>query len=171
VTHATDPLETTIKQGSADFWFLAFILMLGLGLGLMGLVYYSKYFLRKGKEMTPARLAMLISIGIGLHNFSEGLAIGNSAIGGEIKLALLLIVGFGLHNITEAFAISAPLVGQKVSWKFLVITGLIAGGPNFIGTIIGYNFSSQPLSVFFFGTGSGRNYVCDWRTFSGWKKI
>jgi zinc transporter, ZIP family len=57
-------------------------------------------------------LAVVIACGIGLHNFSEGLAIGNSAASGELSLALLLIIGFGLHNATEGFGIVAPLAGE-----------------------------------------------------------
>lgn len=155
ITHATEPLEIALKQSSTDFLFLTLLLIAGLALGLMGLIYYGKYFFKKEQKMEPHRLAMLIAIGIGLHNFSEGLAIGNSAHTGEIKFALLLIVGFGLHNITEAFAIAAPLAGQRATWKLLGITGLIAGGPNLLGTVIGYAFSSKLLAVLFLALAAG----------------
>src|SRR5260370_27564686 len=72
--------------------------------------------------MSPSRwLAVFIATGIGLHNFAEGLAIGQSAAAGELSLALALIVGFGLHNATEGFGIVAPLTGDKdrPSWAFL----------------------------------------------------
>ena len=55
---------------------------------------------------------MMIAIGIGLHNFAEGLAIGNSAAEGELSLAILLVIGFGAHNATEGFGIVAPLAGR-----------------------------------------------------------
>ena len=61
----------------------------------------------------PRRLALFIALGIGLHNFAEGLAIGQSAASDEISLALLLIIGFGLHNATEGFGIVAPLTGER----------------------------------------------------------
>src|SRR5437868_3255786 len=80
-----------------------------------------------------------MAVGIGLHNLSEGLAIGQSAASGEVHLALLLIIGFGLHNATEGFGIIGPLAAdtERPSWAFLALMGLIGGGPTFVGTIIG----------------------------------
>src|SRR5437588_764867 len=77
--------------------------------------------------------------GIGLHNFSEGLAIGQSAASDKISLALLLIIGFGAHNATEGFGIVAPLSEEhdRPTWGFLTVLGLIGGGPTFLGTIVG----------------------------------
>jgi ZIP family zinc transporter len=89
----------------------------------------------------------LIAIGIGLHNFAEGLAIGQSAAGGEISLALTLVVGFGLHNATEGFGIVAPLSGgrERPSWRFLGLLGLIGGGPTFFGTLVGQAWVSDAV--------------------------
>jgi ZIP family zinc transporter len=88
------------------------------------------------------RLSLLISVGIGLHNFAEGLAIGQSAASGELNLALLLVIGFGLHNGTEGFGIVAPLAtyGARPTWATLGMLGLIAGGPTFVGTVVGRSF-------------------------------
>ena len=63
------------------------------------------------QEVTVYRLATMIAIGIGAHNFSEGLAIGQSYVSGAIRLAILLIIGFGSHNATEGFGIAGPLTG------------------------------------------------------------
>ena len=111
---------------------------------------------------TARRLALMIAVGIGLHNFSEGLAIGQSAASGEISLALLLIIGFGLHNATEGFGIVAPLPSGKdrPGWGFLALLGLIGGGPTFVGTIIGQAVVSDILSVGFPGTGSWVDPLC-----------
>ena len=104
-----------------------------------------------------ASLPMLIAIGIGLHNFAEGLAIGNSAADGEISLAVMLIVGFGLHNATEGFGIVAPMaaVGERPSWGYLGLLGLIGGGPTFAGTLVGEQFTSTPTAVAFLSLAAG----------------
>lgn len=147
----------------------------GLAVGLGALVGYDRYLAgavsgaRGGpgamavSERTtgvaawsPARrVALLIAVGIGLHNFAEGLAIGQSAASGDIALATVLVVGFALHNATEGFGIVAPLAGERdatgapdrPSWGFLLGMGVIAGGPTFVGTAVGHSITSEPLSV------------------------
>jgi len=107
---------------------------------------------------SPAgRLALMIAAGIGLHNFAEGLAIGNSAASGEIALAVLLIVGFGLHNATEGFGIVAPLAaaGVRPSWGFLAALGLIGGGPTFLGTLVGQRFTDETVAIAFLALAAG----------------
>ena len=111
-----------------------------------------------GRFAEPAaRLSLLIAVGIGMHNFSEGLAIGQSAARGAISLALLLIIGFGLHNATEGFGITAPLAagGSRPSWRLLGLFGLIGGGPTFIGTIVGQAVVNAYLSVAFLTLAAG----------------
>ena len=112
---------------------------------------------------TARRLSLLIAVGIGLHNFAEGLAIGQSAASGELALALLLVIGFGLHNATEGFGIVAPLAGdidadgnmRRPSWGFLLAMGAIGGGPTFVGTLLGHQFTSEVVSVLFLTLAAG----------------
>src|SRR3954451_6696331 len=100
-------------------------------------------------------LGMLIAVAIGIHNFSEGLAIGVSARSGEVALAGTLIVGFALHNATEGFGIVGPLQDVKPSWRWLITAGLVGGGPTFLGTIVGFRVSSEPLQLAFFALAAG----------------
>jgi ZIP family zinc transporter len=98
---------------------------------------------------------MFIAVGIGLHNFSEGLAIGQTAADGAYRLFFVLVIGFGLHNITEGFGITGPLIGQRPSWRFLGLLGLVGGAPTFVGTLIGWQFRSAAISVLFLALAGG----------------
>jgi len=107
---------------------------------------------------SPAkRLSLLIAMGIGIHNFGEGLAIGQSAAADKVALALVLIIGFSLHNATEGFGVVGPLAAENElpSWRFLGLLGLIGGGPTFFGTVIGYSWVSEALQVLFFALAAG----------------
>jgi len=107
---------------------------------------------------SPARqLSLLIAVGIGLHNFAEGLAIGQSAASGAIALATLLVIGFGLHNATEGLGIVAPLAAEKdrPGWGFLLSMALIGGGPTFLGTLVGHTVTAEPVAVVFLTLAAG----------------
>jgi ZIP family zinc transporter len=105
----------------------------------------------------PFLLASIIAIGIGAHNFAEGLAIGASAATGATAIAVGLIVGFALHNATEGFGIAAPLAGRDIRprRRQLFLAGIVAGGPTFLGTVVGYAFTSPIVSVLFLATAIG----------------
>lgn len=180
LTQAVDPVETALKAGhDGRFAWLAFLLGSGFFVGLMSLVYYDNWMKRRRRRaflgpgaastaefehdhhftgMSPARwLAVFIATGIGLHNFGEGLAIGQSAAADKTSLAVVLIIGFGLHNTTEGLGICAPLAGDKErpSWAFLGLLGLIGGGPTFVGTLIGQAWVSESVSIVFFALAAG----------------
>lgn len=183
LTGAVDPIESALHAHRwGRFAWLSAVGAAGFGVGLMGLVYYAVWMRRRSSRrvtamvgpgaaavdefaarrwidgLTPGKqLAFLIAIGIGVHNFGEGLAIGQSAAAGSISLAVTLIVGFGLHNATEGFGICGPLAGEgtKPSWGFLGLMGLIGGGPTFLGTVLGQAWSSEAMAVVFFAVAAG----------------
>jgi zinc transporter, ZIP family len=109
----------------------------------------------EASQVGAYRTAMVIAVAIGLHNFAEGLAIGVSSQAGEIGLATVLIIGFALHNSTEGFGIVGPLGGVRPSWRFLGLAGLVAGGPTFIGAMVGYQVTSDALELCFFALAGG----------------
>ncbi|NEM90095.1 ZIP family metal transporter [Galbitalea soli] len=181
ISHAVEPVEAALTSaaGGGGSWgtfageaagFIA-----ALGVGMFGLVAYDRWIesrsLRK-QEANPAaqndgsllhlhdpanRLAFLIAVGIGLHNFSEGLAIGQSAASGRLSLAVILVIGFALHNATEGFGITAPLAGgtHRPSWAQLGVLGLIGGAPTLIGTLLGSVFVSDLTSIVFLALAAG----------------
>ena len=101
------------------------------------------------------RTGLIIALAIGVHNLAEGLAIGVSASSGEIGLATVLIIGFALHNATEGFGIVGPLGDVTPSWRWLGLAGLIGGAPTFIGAMIGYHVTSEPLELLFYAVAGG----------------
>jgi zinc transporter ZupT len=104
----------------------------------------------------PLAISMMISIGIGLHNFGEGLAIGAAVLLGEIALSSFLILGFTLHNTTEGLAIVAPMAkARRIPIRKLIIMGLIAGVPTILGTWIGGFLYSPVATVIFLSIGAG----------------
>jgi zinc transporter, ZIP family len=176
---AIDPVESALNASNwGRFSWLAALAFGGFAAGLLSLVYYDSWmkarrrrsFLGPGAAsatelrrshftgLTPARwLALFIAMGIGLHNFSEGLAIGQSAAQGELSLAYVLVIGFGLHNATEGFGIVAPLAGDAdpPSWRFLGLLGVIGGLPTFLGTVFGQAWTSTAVSVLFLALAAG----------------
>jgi ZIP family zinc transporter len=105
--------------------------------------------------LPPRRLALLIAIGIGLHNLGEGLAIGSAYSVGSLALGATLIVGFAIHNTTEGLAIVTPLAKEPPSLGRLAVLGLIAGVPAIAGALIGATVYQPALSAFLLGVGAG----------------
>jgi ZIP family zinc transporter len=162
LAHAGGPVDTALKQpGRGPFVAMAVIFAVGVAAGLLGLVYFNRTLFSHLRQETPTpsprALSLAIATGLGLHNLSEGLAIGESAHVGAIAFTGVLAAGFALHNITEGFGIAAPMTtdARRPTWAFLGLAGLIGGGPTFLGTWIGYLASSTYFSVAFLAVAAG----------------
>lgn len=163
LSHASSPVEVALaglRRGDRGFLGLAAIFAVGLAVGLLSLIYVNGRLFGRTKQAPPApprTLAMMIATGLGLHNLSEGLAIGQSAATGAVAFAVVLVAGFALHNVTEGFGIAAPLAMDTTmpSWGFLASAGIIGGGPTFLGTVIGYAFTSTYIYVLFLALAAG----------------
>jgi ZIP family zinc transporter len=178
--HSFEPVEEALEhaaEGEASwgrFAGMGILFVLGIGIGLISLFYVLRAFKPRAstgpgamavaevdethlRRREALNLGLGIAVAVGLHNFSEGLAIGQSAAAGDTSLALLLVIGFALHNATEGFGIVGPLAGANAvaSWGWLVAAGLIGGGPTFLGTIVGRSFTNEFVSVGFLALAAG----------------
>jgi ZIP family zinc transporter len=182
LTNAWAPADAALGDKKWGTAVLDGVVMLGcVGVGLISLVYFDAWMKRRAAALRPEgpgaatayrplltpgpdaararaiQLSLLIAVGIGMHNFGEGLAIGSSAAAGRLSLAVLLVIGFGAHNATEGFGIVAPLAaaGERPSWRRLLLLGLIGGGPTFLGTMVGQVVSTPLLGVAFLALAAG----------------
>ena len=132
------------------------LLALGIGVAYLALEGLGAWLRGRQSALGAALVtSLLVAIGIGLHNFGEGLAIGAAYALGEAALGTLLIVGFTLHNTTEGLAIVAPLARTRVSSTRLLVLGLIGGLPTILGAWLGGFIYSPVFSVLFLGFGAG----------------
>lgn len=147
---------TGIGSGGAA-GLLGILLLGGVLLGFASLVVIERTLIRQAAAASPARLSLMIAVAIGLHNLSEGLAIGQSAAQGMFTLAIGLVIGFAIHNATEGFGILSPMMRKEglVAWGTLLLLGAIGGGPTFVGTLVGGLWTSVPLSVFVLALAGG----------------
>ena len=134
------------------------LVLLGVAASFLTMTFISGRFSgASGGAIGGAALALLVAIGIGLHNFGEGLAIGTSFAFGQLTLGSFLIVGFMIHNITEGLGIAAPAAdeGTSLRWPRLVALTAIAGAPTILGAWLGGFAANDVLAALFFGAAAG----------------
>lgn len=152
---------TEIGEASAGAFGGVELLFIGAALAFFALVALDRYLRGRRARVegggAPAfRIALLIAIGIGLHNLGEGLAIGAAYAIGELALGAFLVFGFALHNTTEGLAIVAPLAKERrPSFMRLAALGLIAGAPAILGAFIGASIYNPELATLLIGFGIG----------------
>jgi zinc transporter, ZIP family len=108
-------------------------------------------------------LALMVAIGIGLHNLGEGLAIGSAYATGALALGAFLVVGFAIHNTTEGLAIVAPLADRAASLRRLLALGLVAGAPAIVGAWVGASAFNPSVAALLFGAGVGAIVQVVWQ--------
>jgi hypothetical protein len=141
-------------EGSQAFGGAALV-FLGAAVSYLGLTGVSAWMERRRSGASGERLALLIAIGIGLHNMGEGVAIGSSYAVGALALGAFLVVGFAIHNTTEGLAIVGPLADRQPSLGRLALLGLVAGAPAILGAWIGAAAFNASIAAFLFGFGAG----------------
>jgi zinc transporter, ZIP family len=132
------------------------VVLLGVAASALGMTFLSARLSRGGTGATGLALALLVAIGIGVHNLGEGLAIGTSFATGELQLGAFLVIGFMVHNLTEGLGIATPASGvRRVTFLQLAALALVAGAPAILGTWIGGYASSDLLAPIFFALAAG----------------
>jgi ZIP family zinc transporter len=130
------------------------LVLLGVALSFLGMTALSGR-LSGGTTAKGVVLALLVAIGIGVHNLGEGLAIGASFAIGELQLGTFLIVGFMIHNVTEGLGIAAPVAKTRTTILTLAALALVAGAPTILGAWIGGYSTSDVLPPLFFAIAAG----------------
>ncbi|MBI4670082.1 MAG: hypothetical protein HY741_00215 [Chloroflexi bacterium] len=139
-----------------------------VGIGIVGTfllldaISRRQHNLGRSEAQQRFSIALMIAIGIGLHNLGEGLAIGAAFAVGAAALGAFFVIGFIIQNITEGLGIVAPIVKDKPNWLNLALLGVIGGAPAIVGAWIGGLSYSQPLSVLFLAIGAGAVFQVAW---------
>ena len=145
--------------GSQAFGGAALVLI-GAAVAFLALTGVSGWLDQRRRRARDAgasggHLALLVAVGIGLHNLGEGVAIGSAYSAGALALGAFLVVGFALHNTTEGLAIVAPIAHLRPTLARLALLGLIAGAPAVLGAWIGAAAFNSSVAAFLFGFGAG----------------
>jgi zinc transporter ZupT len=132
------------------------LVLLGVAASFLTMTFLSSR-LGRGSAATGSTLALLVALGIGLHNLGEGLAIGTSFAFGELALGTFLIVGFMIHNVTEGLGIAAPAADERagVPLARLATLAVVAGAPTIVGAWLGGFAANDVLAALFFGAAAG----------------
>ena len=141
-------------EGSQAFGGAGLVL-LGALVAFLGLTGVSEWLAGRRSAASGSSLALLVAIGIGLHNLGEGVAIGAAYSAGALALGAFLVIGFALHNTTEGLAIVAPVARLAPSLRRLALLGLVAGAPAVLGAWIGAAAFNPSAAAFLFGFGAG----------------
>jgi ZIP family zinc transporter len=146
-----------LAAGGSQAFGGAALVLIGAAVSYLALTGVGQWLAdrRRARAGSGSQLALLVALGIGLHNLGEGLAIGVSYATGALALGAFLVVGFALHNTTEGLAIVAPVARARPSLGRLALLGLLAGAPAILGAWIGASAFNSSVAAFLFGAGAG----------------
>jgi len=149
-----------IAEGGSGAFGGVELVIIGAVVAFFALTAIDRYLLSRrdaarAEGASGFRLALMVSIGIGLHNLGEGLAIGSAYAIGALALGAFLIIGFAIQNTTEGLAIVAPLSTERPSLGRLALLGVIAGAPAILGTVVGAAAYNAELAALLIGVGVG----------------
>ena len=144
-----------IAGGGSQAFGGAALVWVGAAVAFLGLSGVSSWLAARSNGAEKGTLALMIAIGIGLHNFGEGIAIGSAYAVGALALGAFLVIGFAIHNTTEGLAIVSPIASSNPTLKRLVLLGLIAGAPAVLGAWLGAAAYNASAAAFLFGLGAG----------------
>jgi zinc transporter ZupT len=131
------------------------LVLLGVAASALGMTFLSMRLTKGRVGASGLALALLVAIGIGVHNLGEGLAIGTSFATGELQLGAFIVIGFMVHKVTEGLAIAAPATRARVTLVRLAALALIAGAPAILGTWVGAYATNDVLTPLFFALAAG----------------
>jgi len=149
-----------IAEGGSGVFGGVELVIIGAAVAYFALTAIDRYLRSRRDTAATAgasgfRLSLMVSIGIGLHNLGEGLAIGSAYAIGALALGAFLIIGFAIQNTTEGLAIVAPLNKERPTLRRLALLGVVAGAPAILGTVIGATAFNAELAALLIGVGVG----------------
>ena len=154
-SNAVPSLYTGSLDGYGANLAMSGLFAVALAIGFFMLYYFEN---RSVRGMTPALASLMIAVGIGLQNLTEGLVFGalSQTLGLFSGVALVVLVGFVLQNITEGFPIAAPFLGErKPEIGLMLLLFLVGGVPTVVGSVAGFYYSSSTLDIVFYGLALG----------------
>ncbi len=144
-----------VAAGGSQAFGGAALVFLGAGIAYLLLSGVGAWLQGRQAQASGRSLALLVAVGIGLHNLGEGVAIGSAYTTGALALGAFLVIGFALHNTTEGLAIVAPIAEERLTFGRLALLGLVAGAPAVLGAWIGAAAFNRSIAAFLFGFGAG----------------